>query len=423
MNLKKILSISLSASIILVLLFITTATTQALEEDPEIKIKNINKYAVDKNNVQIAFEVKNSSSFSTWDTKIIYKRKGQTGYPYEVTSGFKIEDDIIYTSLTDLVPHSRYYFKILYSDNGQDVWSDKKTFKTKKTKKMYIRYAGPTQLYGGDKMTIYGKNFGKYGGQVEIGYAYDNDAEIVSWSNNKIIVNIPEEATDGPITVKAHPKQGTRHTYYNLTTVSDFEIDVVDQIHEYNVACMAGVIADTYEEVINYDNLYLEYFGRQARCDELEFHLQHNTSHEDLITWMMEQEDYTWWSNLITTYEGEAIYGSVSKDVYYVKDGLLYSVPDLMTAYAWKIHPDEIIKNEDIDDDNYSTVWANANELKFWGGSIYKKVKKAATKGKDISLTKYPDLETYINDNKELLEVDHEGSETVCKYLECGQLY
>jgi chitodextrinase len=92
------------------------------------------------------------------------------------------------------------------------------------------------------------------------------------------------------------------------------------------------------DHTIKLNNLYKDYYNRNARCDELQFHVDHNTSIYRLELWL--SETMLGWFRTIgkTHFEGQTI--STSRhEWYFVQGGVLHRIYDWPTALAWGLLP------------------------------------------------------------------------------------
>ncbi|MFA6271922.1 MAG: MopE-related protein [Patescibacteria group bacterium] len=92
------------------------------------------------------------------------------------------------------------------------------------------------------------------------------------------------------------------------------------------------------DHTIRLNNLYKDYFSRNARCDELQFHVDHNTSAYRLEAWLAETM-LGWFRDIGKThFEGQTL--STSRhEWYFVKNGTLHRIYDWPTALAWGLLP------------------------------------------------------------------------------------
>ncbi|MBU0706934.1 hypothetical protein KKG41_01020 [Patescibacteria group bacterium] len=84
----------------------------------------------------------------------------------------------------------------------------------------------------------------------------------------------------------------------------------------------------------NLNQAYYNNWQRQARCDELQFHVDHNTTLTRLNTWLREIA-IGWYQNIGGShFEGQTV--STSRHEYFlVQNGVIRRIPDWLTAMSW----------------------------------------------------------------------------------------
>ncbi len=90
---------------------------------------------------------------------------------------------------------------------------------------------------------------------------------------------------------------------------------------------------------VNLNLSYLYYWGRNARCDELQFHVDHNTSIARLNSWL-KSVVVDWFKNIGTThYNNQTVSTTWSNghgyEWFLVRDGAIHRIPDWLTALSW----------------------------------------------------------------------------------------
>lgn len=84
---------------------------------------------------------------------------------------------------------------------------------------------------------------------------------------------------------------------------------------------------------VNLNNSYYLYWNRNARCDELQFHVDHNTSDKKLRAWLG-KKSVAWFKNLkVSPLEGTTI--SQGTGWFLIKDGKTRKIPDWLTGLSW----------------------------------------------------------------------------------------
>ncbi len=109
------------------------------------------------------------------------------------------------------------------------------------------------------------------------------------------------------------------------------------------------VRAKTLNEVKNFNNLYYEHWGRDAECEELQFQVDHRTSHDRLETWLEDTTDtrtHRWTlgtagvDNLVTTIDGTNTVSITGAKFYFIQYGYTRRVYDFPTALSWGLNKD-----------------------------------------------------------------------------------
>ncbi len=96
----------------------------------------------------------------------------------------------------------------------------------------------------------------------------------------------------------------------------------------------------THVYTLNPDNTYLlnfEYYrrwGRNARCDELQFHVDHNTTRSRLVEWLNEVEASRYQNMAASRYEGNTV-STNRHEWYFIKDGVAHRIYDWVTGLSW----------------------------------------------------------------------------------------
>ena len=79
---------------------------------------------------------------------------------------------------------------------------------------------------------------------------------------------------------------------------------------------------------------YSERWGRNARCDEIQFHVDHNTPISVLSAWLDEVEKERYKNLAATRYNGNTV--STSRHEWYlIQDGVAHRIYDWLTASSW----------------------------------------------------------------------------------------
>lgn len=83
-------------------------------------------------------------------------------------------------------------------------------------------------------------------------------------------------------------------------------------------------------------------WDRNARCDELQFHVDHNTPLDRLRSWLGEVAR-GWYQNIGSTHFKDQTISTSSHEWFLVKDGVLRRIPDWLTAVSWGLLIDDRI--------------------------------------------------------------------------------
>lgn len=92
----------------------------------------------------------------------------------------------------------------------------------------------------------------------------------------------------------------------------------------------------THVQRLNY--LYFRLWGRNARCDELQFHVLHNTTTTRLRSWLNELA-FSRYRSIGTSHLVGTTIGN--NGMYLVKRNGIHKVPDLLTAFSWGLLPED----------------------------------------------------------------------------------
>lgn len=117
----------------------------------------------------------------------------------------------------------------------------------------------------------------------------------------------------------------------NLKPITSGGCTLVDKKSEANKTQVYTLNPDN---TVKLGILYLNYWNRDARCDELQFHVDHNTSQARLRQWLMNTV-IGWFKNVKTSpLEGKTV--STAKDEWFlIRNGSAQRIPDQPTAFAW----------------------------------------------------------------------------------------
>lgn len=80
--------------------------------------------------------------------------------------------------------------------------------------------------------------------------------------------------------------------------------------------------------------LYTAYWDRNARCDELQFHVDHNTPQVRLANWL-DSVARSWYDNISSTHYNHQTISTSRHEWFYVDEAGLHRIPDWLTATSW----------------------------------------------------------------------------------------
>lgn len=139
----------------------------------------------------------------------------------------------------------------------------------------------------------------------------------------------------------------------------------------YQNVAGCSVWAETLDEVNNINKIYYGILGRDCRCDELEFHVEHKTPHDKLRNWLIEEFGTREVSVNLGSLEGKTIRDRSNGRLYLIKDGSLHWVPDVLTmASHGLIYEDGIM----LEYNEVSSITLGY-QLKYWEGKYFKTIK------------------------------------------------
>jgi len=106
---------------------------------------------------------------------------------------------------------------------------------------------------------------------------------------------------------------------------------MVDQLSEAD---------ETHVYTLNPDNTnelsmsYLMRWRRNARCDELQFHVDHNTPLSRLNAWL-DEIAYGWYANISTSHLKHQTVSTTRHEWFYIGDNGIQRIPDWLTGLSW----------------------------------------------------------------------------------------
>lgn len=105
---------------------------------------------------------------------------------------------------------------------------------------------------------------------------------------------------------------------------------------------------------------YFDHWQRNARCDELQFHVNHNTTRTRLRVWLRDIA-YAWYNNIGNTHFNNQTVSTGDYEWFFVQNGTLRRIPDILTAWSWGLLiNDRITIPREHTDDFYNLVTMEA---------------------------------------------------------------
>jgi len=90
------------------------------------------------------------------------------------------------------------------------------------------------------------------------------------------------------------------------------------------------------DNTVTINQEYYIRWGRNARCDEIQFHVDHNTPISTLSAWLNEVEVSRYQNMAASAYEGNTV--STSRHHwYFIQNGIAHRIYDWPTAMAWGV--------------------------------------------------------------------------------------
>lgn len=246
----------------------------------------------------------------------------QSGSYTEIVDAYSYRDLYLIPSSAGLQPSTKYYARIKIGNST----SEEVSFTTKASSDFAIESISPTSGPVGTEVTITGRGFGTQvtGGVVYFGKCSKDDidrrdrsgcADIVSWSDTKIVAKPMYQSSSGAISLKKEmmgptPKPRLVRAFENgptftITTPStpgtnaNTTLDYITEAYgcKYSATLrddqtvqiknfVSGSETDKYLYAVRSE--YFSYWGRYPRCDELQFHLDHSTPLDRLTSWLNE---------------------------------------------------------------------------------------------------------------------------------------
>ncbi|MFC1687268.1 hypothetical protein ACFL0L_01720 [Patescibacteria group bacterium] len=79
---------------------------------------------------------------------------------------------------------------------------------------------------------------------------------------------------------------------------------------------------------------YFDHWQRNARCDELQFHVDHNTTRTRLRVWLRDIA-YGWYSDIGASHLKNQTVSTGDYEWFFIQNGTIRRIPDILTAWSW----------------------------------------------------------------------------------------
>ncbi len=169
---------------------------------------------------------------------------------------------------------------------------------------------------------------------------------------------------------------------------------------------------------LNYS--YVLRWGRNARCDELQFHVDHNTPLSRLNAWL-DEVAFGWYSNLSASHFNRQTISTSRHEWFYVDENGIHRIPDWLTGLSWGLLVNDRLSIPIVHTEAFYEYATISNPLNYYGGSYVDEINDIWQDGN----RDYSNLPTsMVNDinsvNSPVLRVGRGGSFSVftnCAYL------
>lgn len=88
------------------------------------------------------------------------------------------------------------------------------------------------------------------------------------------------------------------------------------------------------DNTIQINQSYYTKWERNARCDEIQFHVDHNTPITRLNSWL-DSVAYGWYANIGNTHFKNQTVSTSRHEWFYVDQSGIHRIPDILTAWSW----------------------------------------------------------------------------------------
>lgn len=129
-------------------------------------------------------------------------------------------------------------------------------------------------------------------------------------------------------------------TYPSSDGVNPIKLDGCTLVNNQEEADSTHVYTLNPDNTIKIAEAYLKYWGRPARCSELQFHVDHNTPISRLNSWL-NSVVISWYKNIGSThFEGKTVSTS-NYEWFLIKGGVAHRIPDVLTGWSWGLLVDD----------------------------------------------------------------------------------
>jgi len=118
---------------------------------------------------------------------------------------------------------------------------------------------------------------------------------------------------------------------------------------------------------------YHEYWDRNARCDELQFHVDHGTTLARLRTWLGEVA-VGWYKNVGATHFKNQTISTSRHEWFYIDEDGAHRIPDWLTALSWGLLIEDRLSIWPVNTNNFYNNVTIAEPLYFSDGHYADKI-------------------------------------------------
>lgn len=134
------------------------------------------------------------------------------------------------------------------------------------------------------------------------------------------------------------------------------------------------------DNTVKLNQAYWRRWGRGARCDELQFHIDHNTPVLRLELWL-DSVAYDRYANIGGTHFESQTVSTSRHEWFLVKNGVLHRIPDWLTALSWGLLINDRFSIPDVHEIKFYNLVTIGEPLSFNQGSYFKKINAIWSQG------------------------------------------